>query len=160
MILLTGLPIKKIFRAGAICLQNGATTLWESWAFPETGPSRNHPMFGSVDEWFYRSLLGINPAAPGFEKIIIKPQPAGDLSWAKGSYNSIRGIIVSDWKLNGNDFTLNVSIPENTKATVYIPSKVNGEVLENGRPVKIILYEKGYAVIETGSGNYSFKSIK
>ena len=141
-------------------LQNDATTLWESWEFPETSPSRNHPMFGSVDEWFYRSLLGINPAAPGFEKIIIKPQPTADLLWAKGSYNSIRGMIVSDWKLNGNNFTINVSIPANTKATIYIPSKMNGEILESGKPVKVLRYEKGYAVVETGSGNYSFKSVK
>jgi len=141
-------------------LQNDATTLWESWEFPETGPSRNHPMFGSVDEWFYRSLLGINPGAPGFEKIIIKPQPAGDLSWARGSYKSIRGIIVSDWKLNGNDFMINVSVPANTKATIYIPSKTNSEILENGKPVSVLRYEKGYAVIETGSGNYYFKSVK
>jgi alpha-L-rhamnosidase len=141
-------------------IRNGATTLWESWEFPETNASLNHPMFGSVDEWFYRSLLGINPAAPGFEKFIIKPQPAGDLSWAKGSYNSIRGIIVSDWKLNANDFMLNVSIPANTKATIYIPSKENGEVLESGKAVNVLRYEKGYAVVETGSGNYSFKAIK
>src|SRR5215210_5639621 len=102
-------------------LQNDATTLWESWEFPETGPSRNHPMFGSIDEWFYRSLLGINPAAPGFEKIIIKPQPVADLTWAKGSYNSIRGVILSDWKLDGNEFALNVFIPANTQAIIYVP---------------------------------------
>jgi alpha-L-rhamnosidase len=141
-------------------LQNGATTLWESWEFPERSPSRNHPMFGSIDEWFYRSLLGINPVAPGFEKILIKPQPAGDLLWAKGSYNSIRGPIASEWNLNGNNFTLNVSIPENTQATIYIPSKVNSEILESGKPVKVLRYETGYAVIETGSGNYSFKSVR
>ncbi|MEP6596060.1 MAG: family 78 glycoside hydrolase catalytic domain [Ginsengibacter sp.] len=151
---------QKDFPGWVNMLQNGATTLWESWEFPETDPSRNHPMFGSVDEWFYRSLLGINPAAPGFEKIIIKPQPAGDLSWAKGSYNSIRGLIVSDWKLNGNDFILNVSIPANTQATVYIPSKVNGKILESGKPVNVLRYEKGYAVVETGSGNYAYTSGK
>jgi alpha-L-rhamnosidase len=39
-------------------IQNGATTLWETWKYPGTGPSMNHPMFGSIEEWFYRSLLG------------------------------------------------------------------------------------------------------
>lgn len=151
---------QKDFPGWGNMLQNDATTLWESWRFPETVESRNHPMFGSIDEWFYRSLLGINPGAPGFEKIIIKPQPAGDLLWAKGNYNSIRGIITSDWKLTGNDFTLNVSIPANTQATVYVPSKENGAVLENGKPVNVLRYERSYAVIETGSGNYSFKSGK
>jgi alpha-L-rhamnosidase len=78
-------------------LDNDATTLWESWAKPSSS-SYNHPMFGSVDEWFYKSILGINAAAPGFEKIIIKPQPVKELTWAKGTYQSIRGIISSDWK--------------------------------------------------------------
>jgi alpha-L-rhamnosidase len=151
---------QKDFPGWGNMIRSGATTLWESWKFPETDASLNHPMFGSVDEWFYRSLLGINPAAPGFEKFIIKPQPAGDLVWAKGSYNSIKGIIVSDWKLNGNGFILNVSIPANTKATIYIPSKENGEVFESGKAINVLRYEKGYAVIETGSGNYSFKAVK
>lgn len=149
---------QKDFPGWGNMLQNDATTLWESWQFPETGPSRNHPMFGSIDEWFYRSLLGINPAAPGFEKIIIKPQPAGDLTWAKGSYNSIRGMITSDWKLNGNNFALNVSIPANTTATIYIPSKANSKILESNVLFNNVKYDKGYAVIEVGSGSYSFNS--
>jgi alpha-L-rhamnosidase len=49
-------------------LAEGATTLWESWKKPDNATSMNHPMFGSISEWFYRSLLGINPAAPGFQK--------------------------------------------------------------------------------------------
>ncbi|MEP7142383.1 MAG: family 78 glycoside hydrolase catalytic domain [Ferruginibacter sp.] len=140
-------------------IANGATTLWETWAYPESGPSQNHPMFGSVDEWFYRSLLGINVAAPGFEKIVIKPQPAGDLTWARGSYISVRGKIESDWKISGADFILNVSIPGNTQATIYIPSKENAAVTESGNALKVNRYEKGYAVVEAGSGNYSFKAI-
>ncbi len=139
-------------------IAKGATTLWETWAYPESGPSQNHPMFGSVDEWFYRSLLGINAAAPGFEKIIIKPQPAGDLKWAKGSYNSVSGKIESDWKIDGTNFLLNVSIPGNTQATIYIPSKENAFITESGNTVHAIRYEKGYAIVEVGSGDYSFKA--
>jgi alpha-L-rhamnosidase len=56
-------------------LNNGATTLWETWAYPESDPSQNHPMFGSIEEWFYRSLLGINPAAPGFERSLLSHSP-------------------------------------------------------------------------------------
>ena len=96
-------------------LNNGATTLWETWAYPERFPSQNHPMFGSVDEWFYRSLLGINGTSPGFETVDIKPQPAGDLTWAKGSYRSVRG---GDCKRM-----------ENGRWTVYVACKysANGE---------------------------------
>lgn len=145
-------------------LAKGATTLWESWEYPDNAPSQNHPMFGSVDEWFYRSLLGINPAAPGFEKITIKPQPAGDLTWARGSYDSVRGKIGSDWKIENRHFILKVTIPANTRAEVWIPSKENGTLTEGGKPIKdgaglkLIKVENGYAVVETGSGNYIFES--
>ena len=137
-------------------LNNGATTLWEAWHDPGTVYSANHPMFGSIDEWFYRSLLGINAAAPGFSKIIIKPQPAGGISWAGGSYQSVMGLIKSNWKKTGEQFLLQVSIPANTNATIFIPAKENAVVSENGHPVKVLKYEKGYAVIATGSGEYAF----
>jgi alpha-L-rhamnosidase len=141
-------------------LESGATTLWESWRKPDQN-SQNHPMFGSVSEWFYRSLLGINPAAPGFEKIIIKPQPAGDLTWAKGSYQSVRGSIASDWKKTGKQFQLNVSIPANTTAEIWIPATTNDTITEsekklNNQDLKVSRYQNGYAVIDIGSGNYSF----
>jgi alpha-L-rhamnosidase len=145
-------------------LENGATTLWESWKKPDNATTLNHPMFGSISEWFYRSLLGINSAAPGFERILIKPQPAGDLTWAKGSYNSIRGEIVSDWKKSKDAFTLHVSIPANCTAEVWIPAKENSRLTENGKSIKniegakLIEYRNGYAVVEVGSGDYNFES--
>lgn len=144
-------------------MQNGATTLWESWKKPDNATSLNHPMFGSISEWFYRSLLGINAAAPGFEKILIKPQPAGDLTWAKGSYLSVRGVIMSSWQKEADAFTLLVSIPANTTAEVWIPSKKNQKITESGKPLdtqelKIIRYENGYALIAVPSGDYTFKS--
>jgi alpha-L-rhamnosidase len=151
---------QKDFPGWGYMLDKGATTLWESWDFPETVPSRNHPMFGSIDEWFYRSLLGINSAAPGFEKIIIKPQPAGDLKSAKGSYQSIRGKIDVDWKIESNQFKLNVAVPVNTVAEVWIPSKENSTVMENGKAADHVRYEKGYAVVNVGSGSYAFTAVR
>ncbi len=140
-------------------LANGATTLWESWQFPETGPSRNHPMFGSVDEWLYRSLLGINAAAPGFEKIRIKPQPAGDLSWAKGDYYSVKGLIKSSWKKEQKRFLMEVSIPVNTQAEIWIPAKPEDTIAENGVAIKPSRFENGYAIIEIASGEYSYECV-
>ena len=80
-------------------LENGATTLWEHWEFSDNTYSHNHPMFGSVSEWFYKVLAGINaaPDAVGFDKIIIRPQPVGDLQWVKASYDSVHGKVVSEW---------------------------------------------------------------
>lgn len=151
---------QKDFPGWGYMLDKGATTLWESWDFPETSPSRNHPMFGSVDEWFYRSLLGINAAAPGFKKIIIKPQPAGDLRWAKGGYESIRGKISSEWRIEDDKFFLNVTIPPNTSAEIWIPAKANSTVTEDDKPIQGVRFQNGYAVFYTGSGSYAFQSVR
>jgi len=145
-------------------LGKGATTLWESWEYPDNAPSQNHPMFGSIDEWFYRSLLGINPAAPGFKKIIIKPQPAGDLTWAKGSYQSVHGKIVSDWKIEEKKFKLKISLPPNTHTDLWIPANGINSVREGDKPlnstaeIKPLKFENGYTVIQLGSGDYTFES--
>jgi alpha-L-rhamnosidase len=145
-------------------LANGATTLYESWAYPDTVNSQNHPMFGSISEWYYKSLLGINSKAPGFTRFEIKPQPAGDLIWAKGHYDAVVGRISSDWKIEGTRFFLKVTVPANTQATIYVPSLPKKPVLENDQPaekssgLKFIEYKDGYAVFEAGSGNYSFES--
>ncbi|MBS1598067.1 MAG: family 78 glycoside hydrolase catalytic domain [Bacteroidetes bacterium] len=139
-------------------IANGASTLWESWEKPDDGPSMNHPMFGSVDEWFYKSILGINAASPGFKKIIIKPQPAGDLKWAKGSYHAMSGNITSGWKIENGRFVLQVSIPANTKATVYIPSSQKSGLMESNSAFNDARYENGYLVAEIGSGNYAFSA--
>lgn len=140
-------------------IRNGATTLWETWEYPDNSPSQNHPMFGSIEEWFYRSLLGINPLAPGFRKIQIKPQPAGDLVWARGSYASIAGKIDSEWKLEAGKFSLSVSVPPNTTAEVWILSKSKAAITENGKPVsRPVRYEKDFAIVNVGSGEYRFES--
>lgn len=144
---------QRSFPGWGFMLESGATTLWETWAASDNVFSKNHPMFGSIAEWFYRSLLGINPAAAGFKKIIIKPQPAGDLTFAKGSYNSLYGKISSDWKIAQGKFTLKVGIPANTSAEIWVPLKY-GKVTGG----KLLREEKGYAVFETGSGNYTFMS--
>ncbi len=143
-------------------ITSGATTLWETWKYPESAPSQNHPMFGSVDEWFYKSLLGINAAAPGFKKIIIKPQPVNEIKWAKGNYKSVYGIIISEWAKQDNSFNLNVTIPVNTTAEIWLPALDTDVITENGKSVKnlddikLLRFEKGHAVFSIGSGSYSF----
>ncbi len=153
-------------------IANGATTIYENWR-PEGGGSKNHPMFGSVDEWFYKSILGIvhHPEAVGFDKIIIKPFIVGDLQWAKGYYHSIRGKICSDWKLYGNKLYFKVSIPANTEAVIYcpVPGKKDPTIMEGGSVVvkdgkadnqveglEFIMIENDFAVFSAGSGDFDF----
>lgn len=142
-------------------IEQGATTLWEQWNGTE---SRNHIMFGDVSAWFYKALAGINPdrAAPGFSHFVIKPQVLGDLTSARAEYDSIRGTIRSEWRVEGGRFQLKVTIPANTTATVSIPAKDVNSVTEGGKPaaeaaaLKFLRMEADRAVFEAGSGEYAF----
>lgn len=155
---------QRTFPGWGYMIEHDATTLWETWAYSDNVYSQDHPMFGSINEWFYRSLLGINAGAPGFKKIIIKPQPAGDLTYIKGSYLSVRGRIASDWKIEGHRFLLHVEIPANTTAEIWLPASNRNHITKGGRPIKEIQgvssqrFENGYAVFNIGSGEYHFES--
>jgi alpha-L-rhamnosidase len=146
-------------------LAQGATALTEAWT-ARRGASQDHFMLGQIQEWFYHDLAGIrcDLTGPGFKKIIIHPQPVGDVTWVKAGYDSIRGKIVSDWKRDGDRFTLNVTIPANTTATVCIPAKSADAVTEDGRPaalsdgVTFLRMENGRAIFAVESGKYEFQS--
>ena len=141
-------------------LAQGATTLWEHWNGKE---SRNHIMFGDVSAWFYKALAGIqpDPQAPGFKHFFITPHVVGDLTFARGEYESIRGRIVSDWQVEEGEFRLDLTVPANTCATVSLP--IIGDVLEHGKPaaeaegVKFLRTEGGRSVFEVEAGNYRFQ---
>jgi len=149
-------------------LKMGATALTEKWnADPGMG-SQNHFMLGQINEWFFHDLVGIgvddNGDGAGFQKIIIKPMVVGDLKWVKGSYQSVSGLISTEWKHENGLFTLHLSVPANTTATVYIPAKKESDVKESGeraikaKGVKFIKYENGNVVYEIVSGEYCFIS--
>jgi len=144
-------------------LAKGKTSLTEAW---DGGSSQNHFMLGQIEEWFYHDVAGIrsDPAGPGFKKIILAPQPVGDLTWAKASYHSILGEIISDWTRAGEKFKLRVTIPANTTATVFVPAKPGSAVTENGQPagrsrgVKWLRQEKDRAIFAVESGTYDFET--
>jgi len=157
-------------------IQEGATTLWERWEYlvGEGMNSHNHIMFGSIDAWFYKVLAGINidPSAPGFEKIIIKPHVVGDLKYVNASVNTIRGLVSSSWRKEEGSLTLEVTIPVNSKGKVSIPDLgLENPVVKEGNKIvwKDGAYvqgvpglisgkrEKGYITFEVGSGSYSFE---
>ena len=83
-------------------------------------------MMGQIDEWFFNSLVGIRPSTTpkqGYQKFIIAPQPVGDLKYVKASYDTLYGTINVDWTCENGTFTLNVSVPVNTTAVVYLPGE-------------------------------------
>jgi alpha-L-rhamnosidase len=140
-------------------IKKGATALTESWAALPTA-SNNHFMLGHLMEWFYSGLGGIGQEEDeiAFKKIRIFPQVVGDLTTAKTSYNSPYGVISTDWKKNKNDFEIEVNIPANTTASLYLPIYGNQSVKElSGIRFKDLGKERGRAKIAVGSGHYNFK---
>jgi alpha-L-rhamnosidase len=141
-------------------LKKGATTLTESWPALEN-VSNNHLMLGHIMEWFYSGLAGISQEenSIGYKHIKIRPQPVGDITSAKGSFHSPNGWITSDWKKVDKNFFLQVQVPANATAKVYVPVTASSKIYMNGQIVNRgkIKIKDGVAVMETGSGAYSFE---
>jgi len=155
---------RKGFPGWGHMLERGATTLWEHWEFSDDTYSHNHPMFGSVSEWLFAWVAGIqpDPAAFGFDRIVFRPQPVGDLTWAKARVRTIRGEVRSEWRLEGRRFILDVTVPANASATVHIPGTDPAAVREGGRPaasaegVSFRGIEAGSCLYGVASGRYEF----
>ncbi len=145
-------------------ISQGATTLWETW---NGDASRNHHMFSDIGAWFYKGLAGINPDPdnPGFRHVIIRPNPVGDLKWVYARHRSMYGWISVRWEVQDDCFKLDVDIPANCGATIYMPAKRVEEVYESGKPVEqaagisIGNQENGRLMLHIGSGEYAFCSM-
>lgn len=163
-------------------VENGATTIWERWnsytnedGFASVAMnSFSHYAFGAVCEWMFQSLAGIDCASPGYKEIVINPHPPEldsnpdhePMRWVKASYDSIHGPIRSEWTNSESLFELNVSIPANTTAHVYVPAQSMEQVLLNGRQLNqqsdviFIRNEDGKLIFFTPSGDYAFEVNK
>ena len=155
-------------------VENGATTIWERWNsytkdkgfFAPAMNSFSHYAFGAVSEWMFSRLAGIRAAAPGYRRITIAPESPSPISdfeqkpidWVYASYLSIRGTISVRWKRGGDAFTLEVTIPPNTGATVSLPARNAASVTEGGKGVKVDSFVNGKASIAVESGTYRFRS--
>jgi alpha-L-rhamnosidase len=142
-------------------LDQGATTLWEQW---NGADSHNHIMYGDISAWFYKSIAGIapDPLSPGFKHFLIRPHVAHGLTWAKATHQSMYGEIKTEWHHEGFKFTLDVTVPPNTTATIYIPTMNLKRITETAKPaataegVRNATVEEGWSAIEVDSGTYSF----
>ena len=162
------------FPSWGYSIKQGATTIWERWdgytkekGFQDPGMnSFNHYSLGSVGQWLYQDVAGIDtdPNVPGYRHILLHPQPGRGLTQVNAAYDSIRGPIVSDWKVAQGRFVWNVTIPANTTATAWIPTAHAEAVTENGFPIHasagIVPVRAGFgsAVYELPSGTYHFSS--
>jgi len=153
----------------------GSTTMWERWdgwrpdkGFQDAGMnSFNHYWLGCVSEWLITQAAGIDTDGPAYKRITIHPEivpAANGFTWVKSSYQSLRGKVASAWKVDNGRFQLEVTIPANSTAAVYVPAAAAGNVTEGGQPatqakgVKFLRQEGGLAVFEVGSGHYQFEA--
>ena len=130
--------------------------------------SFNHYSYGAIGEWMYRSICGIDTYTdePGYKHIRIMPHISDSLSFANADLKTYYGTVSSHWKMDNGKLQLDIQVPPNTKATVYIPAKsmesaTEGNVaLSASKDIKLSGTEGNYVVVEVGSGKYHFVAAK
>ena len=166
------LLLNTTFPSWGYSIMQGATTIWERWdgytkdkGFQDPGMnSFNHYSLGSVGQWLYQDVAGIDtdPDQPGYKHILLHPHPGPGLTEVHASYASIRGPIASSWKTANGQLVWDVSIPANTTATAFIPTASAEAVREGGLPISadsgttLVRLEADTAVYELQSGTYHF----
>jgi alpha-L-rhamnosidase len=121
---------------------------------------------GNIAAWQMESLGGIRPdsSGPGFKKFLIKPNLVGSLHWVDTWYDSVHGRIISKWRKRGTQLVMDVTIPPNTMATIFVPAESDQVVTESGLPagrssgIRMRQFQNGRAVFEVASGRYQFVS--
>jgi len=145
---------------------HGATTIWERWNgwthqdgfFNPQMNSFNHYSLGSVGEWLFRHVAGIeiDPEVSGFRRFVLKPFIGRGLQFARASYRTMHGEIESHWQRAGERLTWQVRVPANTTAWIYIPSENGSMVSTDGLP--LLGREGEFAICEAPAGRYEFQS--
>lgn len=147
-------------------VQHGATTIWERWNgwthqdgfFNPHMNSFNHYSLGSVGEWLYRHVAGIelDPDVPGFSHFVLRPHLGAGLDFARATYHSFHGEISSHWRREGDRVTWKITVPPNTSAKVFVPSDPGTEVRTDGLT---LAGRKGrFALCSAPAGSYTFTS--
>ncbi len=150
----------------------GATTIWERWNsldkdghFSSTGMnSLNHYSYGSIVEWMYRHVAGINPilSKPGFREVKLVPKPDYRLKWAAASFDSPVGIYRSRWEITPSyGLCLDITVPFGGKAYLTLPfaPKELYQQKDNGIFGNVIKTEGGYqCILESGTYHLEYET--
>jgi alpha-L-rhamnosidase len=146
-------------------IERGEITWPEYWS---ESNSRVHGCLNGIGGWFQRGILGIqiNPKTVGYKEFIVKPAFHDSLQWAKGQHVSSFGSIKVSWEKTEESYLLELTVPENTTATVFIPAKAESDIWENNKPIshseeiQLKRFENNVAELKLGSGDYHFKTIR
>ena len=150
----------------------GATTIWERWdgqkpdsTFQTTGMnSFNHYSYGAIGDWMYRQMVGLDTYEDGvgYQHSKVQPHIGGGFTHASASLDTYYGQLSSGWKVQGDSIYLDVLIPANTYASVFIPTydinlvTENGGPLKNGNGISLVGQKNNYYETKLGSGTYQF----
>ena len=137
-------------------LENGLGVVWERWDGKST---LNQSGLNSIDEWMYHSIAGIqvDPEAVGFKNILFRPGVLKGLTYARATYESIRGTIVSDWKRDGDRLILRIEVPAGSTGTVILPVK-EARAVEAQLGASIAVDAEGRPTWKVGSGTWEFQA--
>jgi len=127
---------RREFPGWGYMLDHGATTLWETWKPSDNTYSQNHPMFGSVEEWQMKHVLGLTVPedAAGSDRVVIHPKPVAGVTWAKGHWFCPgKGFVRVDWKIMDGKMKLVVEIPRRMKAKVWLADEKRWDNVGAGR---------------------------
>lgn len=140
------LLLEERFPSWGYSISQGATTIWERWdGWTEANGfhtpnmnSFNHYSLGSVGEWIYRQLAGIDQAqsSVAYREIVFEPILSERLDYVRAEFESPRGLVRSGWSRSGSDFLIEVSVPPGSTGEV----RIRGEISH------------------VGPGNHSFKA--
>ncbi|WP_284044123.1 alpha-L-rhamnosidase [Actinoplanes sp. M2I2] len=146
-------------------IRHGATTIWERWdGWTEHGGfqsaamnSFNHYSLGSVGDWLYGRVAGIDqaPGSIGYRELLLRPTPGGTLTWARAEQETARGLVSCGWDLDGDQLTVVVAVPPGCTAVLEIPTSDPGSVRHDDAPVTATP-SAGGATVRLISGRYTF----
>jgi len=162
-------------------LARGGTFTWEMWnpqdqdvltpplaSLLGNGDSRSHGFGSNVLVAIQQTMLGVIPTAPGYAAFDVTV-PLHALRYAAGQVPTPYGAIDVAWSrpaVASQTFTVNVTVPANTRARVSIPATALDDVRESGMPLSrrpgigSASIDGDYAVVEVGAGSYRFTSTK
>ena len=154
----------------------GATTIWERWdgikpdgsfQVPSMN-SYNHYSYGAIGDWMYRVLVGLDTYedGPGYQHIRVQPHIGGGFTNASASLDTYYGKLSNSWKLESGKLSMDVEIPANATATIFIPADPSDTITEGGvvvsqsNELQLQKIENGYMPVKLGSGVYHFVVTK
>ena len=122
-------------------IHDGYTTLAETWTMSPNfrDASLDHIFFGDISAWMVNDIVGIrkDDLAPGFSHFIIAPHFVDGLDYAEASYNSVRGLIKAGWKKTSDKINLEITVPENTTATVQIAGRPDQQLKAGNHSISL-----------------------